>query len=505
LSDAAPSACLVILDGWGLALAGPGNAVSQASTPVFDALWQRYPHTELTASGRAVGLPDGQMGNSEVGHLNLGAGSVIRQDLTRIDDALADGIFDENPVLVSAMRSSNRLHLIGLVSDGGVHSSIEHLQALIRMAADLGVDEVLIHAFTDGRDSDPHGGEDYLASVSGWCEAAGNARIASVIGRFYAMDRDQRWERVQAAYDLLAHGRGEQTERSAVDAARAAYERGETDEFIAATVIGEPAAIEPGDSVIAFNFRPDRMRELTRALCDPAFADVDRGGAAPVQNYSCLTEYEEGWPYAVAFEPERPLVTLPQLIAAAGGRQLHVAETEKYPHVTYFFAGGDEHPQSGERRELVPSNREVATYDESPEMSAQGAADKFLAAWQEEEPQFAIINFANPDMVGHTGVIPAAVRAIETVDRCLGEIVAAVQASGGELVITADHGNAEQMLNEDGSVNTAHSLSPVPLIVTREGLELRAGGVLADVAPTLLELLGIEQPPEMTGRSLIDS
>jgi len=505
LSDAAPSACLVILDGWGLALAGPGNAVSQASTPVFDALWQRYPHTELTASGRAVGLPDGQMGNSEVGHLNLGAGSVIRQDLTRIDDALADGIFDENPVLVSAMRSSNRLHLIGLVSDGGVHSSIEHLQALIRMAADLGVDEVLIHAFTDGRDSDPHGGEDYLASVSGWCEAAGNARIASVIGRFYAMDRDQRWERVQAAYDLLAHGRGEQTERSAVDAARAAYERGETDEFIAATVIGEPAPIEPGDSVIAFNFRPDRMRELTRALCDPAFADVDRGGAAPVQNYSCLTEYEEGWPYAVAFEPERPLVTLPQLIAAAGGRQLHVAETEKYPHVTYFFAGGDEHPQSGERRELVPSNREVATYDESPEMSAQGAADKFLAAWQEEGPQFAIINFANPDMVGHTGVIPAAVTAIETVDRCLGEIVAAVQASGGELVITADHGNAEQMLNEDGSVNTAHSLSPVPLIVTREGLELRAGGVLADVAPTLLELLGIEQPPEMTGRSLIDS
>lgn len=505
MSDAAPAACLVILDGWGLAAAGPGNAVELAQTPVFDALWQRYPHTELTACGRAVGLPDGQMGNSEVGHLNLGAGSVIRQDLTRIDDALADGLFDENPVLVNAMRAGSRLHLIGLVSDGGVHSSIEHLEALIRMAGDLGVGEVFVHAFTDGRDSDPHGGEDYLAAVSGWCEAAGNARIASVIGRFYAMDRDQRWERVQMAYDLLAHGRGEHSEPSAVNAARAAYERGETDEFIAATVIADPAAIEPGDSVIAFNFRPDRMREITRALCDPAPSNVERGGAQPVTNYSCLTEYEEGWPYAVAFEPERPLVTLPQLIAAGGGRQLHVAETEKYPHVTYFFAGGDEHPQSGERRELVPSNREVATYDQSPQMSAQGAADKFVTAWNEEQPQFAIINFANPDMVGHTGVIPAAVTAIETVDRCLGEIVAAVQASGGVLLITADHGNAEQMLNQDRSANTAHSLNPVPVIVTREGLKLRSGGILADVAPTLLQLLGIIQPAEMTGSSLIET
>ena len=504
MSDAAPAACLVILDGWGLTPAGPGNAVELAQTPVFDALWQQYPHTELTACGRAVGLPDGQMGNSEVGHLNLGAGSVIRQDLTRIDDALADGLFDENPVLINAMRSSGRVHLIGLVSDGGVHSSIEHLEALIRMAGDLCVGEVFVHAFTDGRDADPHGAEDYLASVSGWCEAAGNARIASVIGRFYAMDRDQRWDRVQTAFDLLAHGRGQHAERSAVDAARAAYVRGETDEFIAATVIGEPTAIEPGDSVIAFNFRPDRMRELTRALCDPALAEVERAGLAPVINYSCLTEYEEGWPYAVAFEPERPQVTLPQVIAATGGRQLHVAETEKYPHVTYFFAGGDEHPQQGERRELVPSNREVATYDESPQMSAQGAADRFVAAWQEEQPQFAIINFANPDMVGHTGVIPAAVEAIETVDHCLGEVVAAVQAGGGELLITADHGNAEQMLNEDGSPHTAHSLSPVPVVITREGLQLRAGGVLADVAPTLLEMLGIDQPAEMTGGSLIE-
>ncbi len=505
MSGAAPAACLVILDGWGLAPAGPGNAVEQANTPVFDALLERYPHTELIACGRAVGLPDGQMGNSEVGHLNLGAGSVIRQDLTRIDDALADGSFDENAVLVDAMRSSNRLHLIGLVSDGGVHSSIEHLQALIRMAADLGVNEVFVHAFTDGRDSDPHGGEDYLATVSGWCEAAGNARVATVIGRFYAMDRDRRWERAQAAYDLLVHGRGENIESSAVDAARAAYERGESDEFITATVVAEAAPIGPGDSVIAFNFRPDRMREITRALCDPDCAEVERGGAEPVQNFSCLTEYEQDWSYAVAFAFERPPITLPQVIAAGGERQLHVAETEKYPHVTYFFAGGDEHPQDGERRELVPSNRDVATYDQSPQMSAQGAADRFVEAWCEQRPQLGIINFANPDMVGHTGVIPAAVTAIETVDRCLGVIVAAVQADGGELLITADHGNAEQMLNDDGSVNTAHSLNPVPLLLTREGLELRSGGVLADVAPTLLEMLGIEQPAEMTGRSLIAS
>ncbi|MSX02647.1 MAG: 2,3-bisphosphoglycerate-independent phosphoglycerate mutase [Actinobacteria bacterium] len=503
MTAAAPAVCLVILDGWGLAKPGPGNAVELANTPVFDALWQRYPHTELTASGRAVGLPEGQMGNSEVGHLNLGAGAVIRQDLTRIDDAVADGEFDENPVLVDAMRSSERLHLIGLVSDGGVHSSIEHLRELIRMAADLGVEQVFIHAFSDGRDSDPHGAERYLEQVDGWCAAAGNARVASVVGRFFAMDRDRRWERVQVAWDLLAAGRAEHRAEDAPAAARAAYERGETDEFIAATVVGDGAVIEPGDSVIAFNFRPDRMRELTRALCDPAFDDVERAGAAPVTTYTCLTEYEEGWPYPVAFAPERPLVTLPQVIAAAGGRQLHVAETEKYPHVTYFFAGGDEHPQQGERRELVPSRRDVATYDESPEMSAEAAADVFLAAWNEAPPQFAIINFANPDMVGHTGVVTAAVEAIETVDRCLGRIVEAVAASGGELIITADHGNAEQMINQDGSPNTAHSLNLVPLIVTREGLELRGGGILADVAPTALELLGIEQPPAITGSSLI--
>ncbi len=499
----APSAVLVVLDGWGLAPPGPGNAVELARTPVFDALWERHPHTQLTACGRAVGLPDGQMGNSEVGHLNLGAGAVVRQDLTRIDDAVEDGVLDENAVLRDAMRGAPRVHLIGLLSDGGVHSGWKHLHAMVRLARDLAVPELVIHAFTDGRDTSPTGGEQYLATVEGWCIEAGNARVGSVVGRYFAMDRDKRWDRVQQAYDLLVHGKAAHHVEAAPAAARDAYERGETDEFIAATSVGADARIRPGDSVIAFNFRPDRMREITLALCAPEFADVDRGGAAPIERYVTLTEYVEGWPYRVAFPPDRPNVTLPQVVARAGGRQLHVAETEKYAHVTYFFAGGEESPEEGERRELVPSPRDVPTYDRKPQMSAPEAAAAFVAAWREDAPRFGIINFANPDMVGHTGVIPAAVEAIEIVDRCLADVVAAVQESGGVLLITADHGNADQMLNEDGSPNTAHSLNPVPCIVTAAGIELRGGGILADVAPTILELLGIEQPGAMTGRSLI--
>ncbi len=499
----APACCLVILDGWGLAGPGPGNAVDQADTPVFDALLERYPHTTLTTSGRAVGLPEGQMGNSEVGHLNLGAGAVVRQDLTRIDDAVADGELDENPVLVDAMRDAERLHLIGLVSDGGVHSSMEHLEALIRMAADLGVAEVIVHAFTDGRDTAPDSGAGHLETVERWCEQAGNARVGSVVGRFYAMDRDRRWDRVEAAWRMLvledaAHGAA-----SAAGAVRDAYGRGESDEFVVATGVGEGYGIRPGDSVIAFNFRPDRMRELTAALTDPGFDGFDRGGFEPVARYATLTEYAEGSALPAAFAPERPGTTLPQVIAQAGGTQLHVAETEKYPHVTYFFGGGEEAPADGERRELVPSPRDVKTYDERPEMSAAGAAEAFREAWAQEQPRFAIINFANPDMVGHTGVIPAAVTAIEEVDRALGEVVETVSADGGVLVVTADHGNAEEMLNPDGSPNTAHSLNPVPAIVTEEGVVLRDGGILADVAPTVLDLLGIAQPPEMTGETLI--
>jgi 2,3-bisphosphoglycerate-independent phosphoglycerate mutase len=502
-----PRCALIVLDGWGLAEPGPGNAISQAETPVMDELWQTYPHTQLTACGRAVGLPEGQMGNSEVGHMNLGAGAIVQQDLTRIDAAAQDGSLADNEVLRRAMGGAERVHLIGLVSDGGVHSGWAHIQALIRMGAELNVPDLVLHAFTDGRDTLPHSGEQYLADVEQWMSEAGAGRIGTVVGRYYAMDRDRRWERVQLAYDLLVHGRAEHTAQSGAAAAERAYDRDETDEFIKPVLIGGDARIRPGDSVIAFNFRPDRMREITQALADPAFSEIDRGGAGPVQRYATMTEYEEGWPYPVAFPPARPDVTLPVVIARHGGRQLHVAETEKYPHVTYFFGGGEEKPQEGERRELVQSPRDVPTYDHKPQMSAREAADAFTGAWREEEPQFGIINFANPDMVGHTGVIPAAVQAVETVDGCLGDVVRAVHETGGACVITADHGNSDHMLEPDGSPNTAHSLNPVPLVVTVGGqpLTLRHGGVLADVAPTVLQLLGMEQPAEMTGRSLIES
>ena len=499
-----PCAALIVLDGWGLAEPGPGNAVSLAATPVFDDLWARYPHTQLTACGRAVGLPEGQMGNSEVGHLNLGAGAVVKQDLTRIDEAVEEGTLAANPVLRAAFEGAERVHLIGLVSDGGVHSSDRHLRALIALGAQVGAPEVVVHAFTDGRDTLPTSGADHVARVEAWCAEAGNARVGSVVGRYFAMDRDRRWDRVQRAYDLLVHGRGDHHADAGAAAVRAAYERDETDEFVAPTTVGAEARIRPQDSVLAFNFRPDRMREITSSLAEPGFGDIDRGGAEPVRRYTCLTEYEEGWPYPVAFPPARPAITLPRVVATAGDRQLHVAETEKYPHVTYFFGGGEEDPEPGERRELVPSPRDVPTYDHKPQMSAPQAAEAFTRAWREDGPfRFGIINFANPDMVGHTGVIPAAVEAIETVDTCLAEVVAAVHDAGGACLITADHGNADHMLEPDGSPNTAHSLNPVPLIVTVEGIELAGGGVLADVAPTALALLGMEQPAQMTGRSLL--
>ena len=498
-----PSVCLVVLDGWGLAEPGPGNAVSLADTPVFDDLWARCPHTTLTAQGEAVGLPEGQMGNSEVGHLNLGAGAVVKQDLTRIDEAADGGTLDENEVLVAAMSDADRVHLIGLVSEGGVHSGWKHLRALIDLAAAQGVQDLVIHAFTDGRDTLPTSGAGYLETVAGWCDEAGAGRIGSVVGRYFAMDRDTRWDRTQKAYDLLVHGTAEHHADSGRAAAEAAYERDETDEFIIPTTVGDDATIRPGDSVIAFNFRPDRMRQITQALADPDFTEVDRGGAEAVERYVTLAEYEEGWPYPVAFPPARPEVTLTKVIAREGGKQLHVAETEKYAHVTYFFGGGEEEPEQGERRELVPSPRDVPTYDHKPEMSARGAADAFVNAWGEDEPRFGIINFANADMVGHTGVIEAAVKAVETVDGCLGDVVKAVQATGGALVITADHGNADNMLEPDGAPNTAHSLNQVPVIVTVDGVTLEHGGVLADVAPTMLELLGIDQPQAMTGRSLL--
>jgi 2,3-bisphosphoglycerate-independent phosphoglycerate mutase len=498
-----PRVCLVVLDGWGLAADGPGNAISLAETPVFDRLWNEHPHTTLTAKGESVGLPEGQMGNSEVGHLNLGAGAIVPQDLARIDAAVDDGSLSENESLRDAMRDAERVHLIGLVSDGGVHSSERHLKALIELAAEWGIDDLVVHAFTDGRDTSPQGGAGFVADVEAWMREVGAGRVGSVVGRYFAMDRDERWDRTQKAYDLLVHGCGEHTADSGEAAVRAAYERGETDEFIAPTVVGEDAAIRPGDTVIAFNFRPDRMRQITRALADRDFAEIDRGDAAPIERYATMTSYDEDWGYPVLFGEQRPATTLARVLADRGLGQLHVAETEKYPHVTYFFNGGEEHPYPGEIRELVPSPRDVPTYDHKPEMSAREATDAFLRRWLQDEPAFAIINFANADMVGHTGVIDAAVTAVETVDECLGRVVEAVHAAGGAAVITADHGNADEMLEDDGSPDTAHSLNPVPFIVTAGAEGLAAEGILADVAPTVLALLGIEQPDAMTGRSLL--
>jgi 2,3-bisphosphoglycerate-independent phosphoglycerate mutase len=428
------------------------------------------------------------MGNSEVGHLNLGAGAIVKQDLLRIGEAIDDGSFFENEALRAACRA-DRLHVLGLVSAGGVHASMDHLRALIELAGREQVPDVVIHAFTDGRDTLPDSGAGYLAEVEAALPA--QARVASVIGRYYAMDRDKRWERTQLAYDAIVTGEAEFRAASGEEAVRAAYERGETDEFIKPTLVGEEGRIRDGDSVIFFNFRPDRARQLTRALADGL--DI---------RLTTLTEYQEDWDFPVAFPQERPAVTLASVLADRGVKQLHVAETEKYAHVTYFFNGGEEDPYPGEQRSLVDSPRDVPTYDKKPEMSAVAAADAFVEGWREQQPEFGIINFANPDMVGHTGVIEAAVKAIETVDECLGRVVEAVAESGGACVITADHGNADNMLEPDGSPNTAHSMNPVPLIVTAGAGELREGGILADVAPTVLALMGQEQPAEMTGRAL---
>jgi 2,3-bisphosphoglycerate-independent phosphoglycerate mutase len=497
---------LIVLDGWGLGRPGPGNAISQASTPVFDELWGRYPHTTLSASGRDVGLPDGQMGNSEVGHLNLGAGSIMKQDLTRIDDAIADGSFFDSPALRAACETARssprgRLHLMGLVSDGGVHSGWEHIEACVELAAREGVPDLVVHAFTDGRDTLPTAGPAYIEELERWLRHAG--RIGTVAGRYYAMDRDRRWERTKLAYDAIVHAEGVPAQ-SAVEAVRAAHSRGETDEFVRPTVIGDYDGAAHGDVVLHFNFRPDRARQLVRALAEPDFDEFARG-RVPDLRLTTLTEYRKGWEYPVAFPPQLPDTTLAEVLSRRGERQLHVAETEKYAHVTYFFNGGREAEWEGEERCLVPSVRDVPTYDLRPEMSAAEASQAFREHWAADGYRFGVINFANPDMVGHTGVIPAAVIAVETVDRCLGEVVSTVHGSGGACIVTADHGNCDNMLEPGGSPNTAHSTNPVPLIATVGGLTLRDGGVLADVAPTALALLGIEQPPEMAGSSLIDA
>jgi 2,3-bisphosphoglycerate-independent phosphoglycerate mutase len=504
--------CLIVMDGWGLAAPGPGNAIALADTPTFDELWAGCPHAELTASGTSVGLPDGQMGNSEVGHLTLGAGAAVPQTLTLINDAVATGGLEANEVVRAALSTGKRVHLVGLVSDGGVHSGFEHLHALIELAGRLDTPDLVLHCFTDGRDTSPTAGEHYLRTLEEWCTRAGVGRVATVVGRFYAMDRDHRWERTQAAYDLIVHGRGQHHVASASAATREAYARGETDEFVTATTVGSEGRVRPGDSVFCFNFRPDRMRQLVRALADSRLGERDgelpgwlgRDGAEPVRQLATMTEYQQDFPYPVAFRSARPTDTLGAVLSRAGMHQLHVAETEKYAHVTYFFNGGEEHPLPGEHRALVPSQRDVPTYDLKPQMSARGVADAFESAFTAEHPRFSVINFANADMVGHTGMIPATIVAVETIDECLRQVVSAVHLAGGACVITADHGNAEQMLALDGSPSTAHSCNPVPLIVTARGVSLIAEGSLADVAPTILALLKIAQAPAMSGHSLLE-
>ncbi len=470
----------MILDGWGLAPPGPGNAVELADTPVFERLWARFPHTELAASGAAVGLPPGQMGNSEVGHLTIGSGRVLYQDLMRVNKAIEDGSYFENAALKAAFERGERVHLLGLVSYGGVHSHIHHLRALLTFAPE----KTWIHAFTDGRDVSPHAAVHDLAELP-------EDQIATISGRYYAMDRDQRWDRTERALRAIVDGVGMEAD-DPVEAVRESYARGVTDEFIEPTIIrGRPRLRHGTDSAIFFNFRPDRGRQLAARLLELG-VDV-----------TTMTRYRADLGCPVAFEEQDVHETMAEVLSERGIRQLHVAETEKYAHVTYFFNGGREAEWAGETRILVPSPRDVPSYDHKPEMSAAEVADRFCAEVGDGYG-FAVVNFANPDMVGHTGSIPAVVEAVETVDECLGRVVEAVAAAGGVCLITADHGNAEQMLEPDGvSPHTAHTTCPVPLIVTVERGEVEDGGELADLVPTALDLLGISEPPEMSGKSLI--
>ena len=477
-----PLVALVILDGWGCAPPGPGNAVSLADTPVFDRLWARFPHTTIEASGEAVGLPDGQMGNSEVGHLTIGSGRVLDQDLMRVNRAIASGALYENEALVSAFRRGANVHLMGLVSHGGVHSHIEHVKALLELARREGKeDRTWLHAFTDGRDVSPTSAVHDLAELPA-------ERIATVAGRYYAMDRDKRWERTDLALAAITEGTDPEAD-DPVAAVQASYDAGVTDEFIVPIAIRGRPRLEPGDAAIFFNFRPDRGRQLTERLLAGGY-DV-----------TTMTRYRDDLDCPVAFPEVEVKQVLAQVLAEHGARQLHVAETEKYAHVTYFFNGGEEQEWPGEKRILVPSPRDVPSYDHKPEMSAPEVAAR-VAAEVGDGYRFLVVNFANPDMVGHTGVIPAVVKAVETTDACLGTVVEAVDRAGGVCLIFADHGNAEQMFEADGvSPLTSHTTNPVPLILTAEG-HLADGGELSDLAPTALALLGIEQPPEMTGRDL---
>ncbi|MCI9566099.1 MAG: 2,3-bisphosphoglycerate-independent phosphoglycerate mutase [Eubacterium sp.] len=504
---------LMVLDGYGLNDKTEGNAIAMADTPVMDKLMVEYPFVKGNASGMAVGLPEGQMGNSEVGHMNIGAGRIIYQDLTRITKDIEDGTFFENKVLLQAMdnckKNNSDLHLWGLLSDGGVHSHNSHLYGLLEMAKKNGLEKVYVHAFLDGRDTPPASGKDYVAELEAKMKEIGVGKVASLSGRYYAMDRDNNWDRVKMAYDSLVTGEGVKA-TDAVQAMADSYANDKTDEFVLPTVItdekGEPLSlVKNGDSVIFFNFRPDRARELTRAFCDDKFEGFEREFLDTT--FVCFKDYDETIPNKlIAFEKEEIKNTFGEFLAANGKKQLRLAETEKYAHVTFFFNGGVEDPNTDEFRLLVNSPKDVATYDLKPEMSAPEVGMDLVEAIKSDKYDVIIINFANPDMVGHTGVIPAAVKAVERVDSLVGEAVEAVKDVDGVLFICADHGNAEKMVDyETGAPHTAHTTNPVPFILVNAdpSWKLREGGCLADIAPTLIEVMGLEQPKEMTGKSLI--
>ncbi len=507
---------LIIMDGWGCASEGPGNAVALANTPAFTSLWEKYPHTLLDVSGTRVGLPAGQMGNSEVGHLNIGAGRVVYQDLVRISLAIQEGSFFQNPAFLQAIRHiqerGSKLHLIGLLGPGGVHSHQEHLYALLTLAAQHHLPRVEVHCIMDGRDTLPESGLGYIQELEERLRALSTGRIATVSGRYYTMDRDRRWDRIEKAYRAMVYGEGD-TGDSAEEVVERSYAGGVTDEFIVPAVVGrtpeerQESLISPHDAVIFYNFRTDRTREITRALVLDDMPFFDRGPKLQDLLMVTMTEYEEGLPTTIAFPAENVDQTLAEVLSEHKIRQFHTAETEKYAHVTFFLNGGREAPFPMEDRLLVPSPK-VPTYDLQPEMSAPRVCEVVLNVLRQGEHPFVIVNFANGDMVGHTGVIPAAIKAVETVDGCVGQIVDLVLARGGAALVTADHGNAEEMIDPDGGGPfTAHTTNLVPFLLVAEqtrGATLRDGGSLCDIAPTILELMQIPQPMEMTGKSLID-
>lgn len=506
---------LIILDGWGINPGGEGNAIFLAKTPHMDRLKEEYPNTSLLCSGRAVGLPEGVMGNSEVGHLNIGAGRVVYQNILRIDAAICDGEFVKNDVLNSIIKNvkanGSALHLVGLVSDGGVHSHINHLFALLNLANKKGLNRIYVHAILDGRDTPPDSGAGYLKRLQKHIATINSGVIATVCGRFYAMDRDNRWDRTERAFSLYTCGEGIQ-EKDPVKAAENAYIRGETDEFVSPVAItdknGKPSGtVQDGDGIIFFNFRADRARQIVQALTDPAHKAFKRDSFKRLCGFVCMTLYSEKFALPVAFPPVHIDETLGETLAKQGLRQLRIAETEKYAHVTYFFNGGMEKPFPLEDRCLIPSPRDVLTYDLKPEMSAYKVTKETILRLQSNNYDLIVLNFANMDMVGHTGILGAAIKACEVVDRCVGEIVAEIEARGGVALVTADHGNAEKMINKDGHVHTAHTLNPVPFILvdsTQKDVRLRPG-VLGDIAPTILHIMGIDKPEQMTGRSLLDA